>query len=58
MPAGYVPLKAFDRDLWVVGATYWPDPDVAIKVDYVHERNQSQVVPAHRSFNIGLGWWF
>jgi len=58
MPAGYVPLKAFDRDLWAFGATYWPDPDVAIKVDYVRERNRSQVVPAPRSFNIGLGWWF
>ena len=35
MPDGFTPLKAFDRDAWVVGATYWPDPDVALKVDYV-----------------------
>ena len=34
MPAGYVPLHEFDRDAWVVGATYWPDPDIAVKVDY------------------------
>ncbi|MEW6322280.1 MAG: hypothetical protein AB1635_14470 [Acidobacteriota bacterium] len=58
MPAGYVPLRAFDRDVWVVGATYWPEPDIAIKVDYVMERNQSSVFKAPRSFNIGLGWWF
>jgi hypothetical protein len=58
MPAGYVPLDEFDRDLWVVGATYWPEPDIAIKVDWVHQRNRSTVVPAPGSFNVGLGWWF
>ena len=41
MPAGYVPLKEFDRDAWVMGMTLWPDPDVAIKVDYTILRNQS-----------------
>ena len=35
MPDGYLPLEQFDREAWVVGATYWPDPDIAIKVDYV-----------------------
>jgi len=58
MPAGYVPLEQFDRDVWVVGGTYWPEPDIAIKVDYVHQRNGSSVVSAPRSFNVGLGWWF
>jgi hypothetical protein len=58
MPAGYVPLEEFDRDAWVVGATYWPEPDIAIKVDYVHQRNQSAVITAPSSFNVGLGWWF
>ena len=58
MPAGYVPLEEFDRDVWVVGATYWPDPDIAIKVDYVHQRNRSTVISAPSSFNVGLGWWF
>jgi hypothetical protein len=58
MPEGYQPLKAFDRDAWVVGGTYWPEPDIAIKVDYVRQRNQSSVVKAPHSFNIGLGWWF
>jgi hypothetical protein len=37
MPQGFVPLKEFDRDAWVAGATYYPDPDVAVKVDYVHD---------------------
>jgi hypothetical protein len=58
MPAGYVPLEQFDRDVWVVGGTYWPEPDIAIKVDYVHQRTGSSVVSAPRSFNVGLGWWF
>jgi hypothetical protein len=58
MPGGFLPLKEFDRDAWIVGATYYPDPDIAVKVDYVFLRNQSSVVRAPKSFNIGLGWWF
>ena len=58
MPSGSTRLPQFDRDAWVVGATYWVDPDVAVKFDYSHVRNQSTVVPAPRSVNIGLGWWF
>ena len=58
MPAGYVPLEEFDRSVWAVGATYWPDPDIAIKVDYLHQDNQSAVVRPPHSFNVGLGWWF
>jgi hypothetical protein len=58
MPAGYVPLLEFDRDAWVFGANFWPDPDVAVKVDYTIVRNQSSVITAPNSFNVGLGWWF
>lgn len=58
MPDGLTPLPEFDREQWVVGATYWPDPDIALKVDYVHARNQSGIVKAPHSFNVGLGWWF
>ena len=58
MPAGYVPLKAFDRDAWVVGATYYPDPDVAVKADYVRLRNQGTLSPLRHQVNVGLGWWF
>jgi DtxR family Mn-dependent transcriptional regulator len=58
MPAGYVPLVEFDRDAWVFGATLWPDPDVAVKVDYSIVGNQSSVISAPNSFNVGLGWWF
>jgi hypothetical protein len=58
MPEGAVGLPQFDRDAWVVGGTYWVDPDVAIKFDYSRIRNRSSVVKAPRSFNIGLGWWF
>jgi hypothetical protein len=57
MPGGYVPLKEFDRDAWVLGASYWPDPDIAVKVDYVIMRSQSPFA-APNSFNVGLGWWF
>jgi hypothetical protein len=58
MDAGYTPLREFDRAAWVFGATYWPDPDVAIKVDYSIVRNRSAVIQAPNSFNLGLGWWF
>jgi hypothetical protein len=58
MPAGYLPLKEFDRDAWVFGATYWPEPDVAVKADYVAQRNRSAVIAAPNSFNLGIGWWF
>jgi hypothetical protein len=58
MPAGSIKLPQFDRDAWVVGATYWVDPDVAIKFDYSHVRSQSAVVPPPSSINVGLGWWF
>ncbi|MEO8256267.1 MAG: hypothetical protein ABI868_02875 [Acidobacteriota bacterium] len=58
MPAGLLPLKAFDRDAWITGVSYYPDPDIAVKVDYTWQRNQSQVITAPRSLNIGLGWWF
>lgn len=58
MPDGYLPLKEFDRDAWVVGTTYYPDPDIAVKVDYVQLRNKSGIFPTRHTVNIGLGWWF
>ncbi len=58
MPPGYLPLKQFDRDSWAIGATYWPEPDIAVKVDYIIQRNRSAVIRAPNSFNLGLGWWF
>ncbi len=57
MPTGYVPLEEFDRDAWVIGATYWPDPDIAVKVDYSIVRSRASIA-APNSFNVGLGWWF
>lgn len=58
MPEGFVPLKEFDRDAWVLGLTYYPDPDVAVKLDYIVQRNQSDLFIAPNAFNVGLGWWF
>jgi DtxR family Mn-dependent transcriptional regulator len=58
MPSGHIGLPEFDRDAWVVGATYWPDPDVAVKFDYSIVRNRSSVIQAPNSLNVGLGWWF
>ncbi len=58
MPSGYVGLPEFDRDAWVVGATYWPEPDVAVKFDYSIVRNRSTVIQEPNSLNVGLGWWF
>jgi hypothetical protein len=58
MPAEYPPLREFDRDALVFGATYWPDPDIALKVDYSAIRSQNSTIIAPNSFNVGLGWWF
>ncbi len=58
MPEGFQPLPEFDRDAWIVGVTYFPDPDVAVKIDYTVLRNQSNVIVAPNSLNLGLGWWF
>lgn len=58
MPPGTPPLKTLDRDAWVTGITYFPEPDVAVKIDYVHVRNQSGILRPTRSINVGLGWWF
>ena len=58
MPAGYLPLEEFDREAWVFGFTYFPNPDVAVKADYVRMRNESGLIRTPSSFNLGLGWWF
>jgi hypothetical protein len=58
MPDNGVPLKEFDRDAWVTGVTYYPDPDVAVKADHVYLRNQSGLFPNRHLINLGLGWWF
>ncbi len=58
MPAGFVARPQFDRDAWTIGAAYWPDPDIAVKVDYSFVRSRSRVIDAPNSFNLGLGWWF
>ncbi|PWT79714.1 MAG: hypothetical protein C5B57_13470 [Blastocatellia bacterium] len=58
MPAGFVPIQQFQRSAWVFGVSYYPDPDVAVKIDYTVERNASSAIKAPRSLNVGLGWWF
>ena len=58
MPDGFQPLAEFDREAWVTGLTYYPDPDIAVKVDYVRLRSQSGVLPDRHLVNAGLGWWF
>jgi len=58
MPSGFQPLKEFDRDAWVSGVTYFPDPDVAVKADYIYLRNQSGIFANRHLVNVGLGWWF
>jgi hypothetical protein len=58
MPAGYLPLKELDRDALVFGATYWPDPDIALKADYSGIRSKNSTIREPNTFNIGLGWWF
>ena len=42
----------------IVGATYFPDPDVAFKFDAGKERNRSEGVRGPWRVNFGVGWWF
>lgn len=58
MPDGFVALEEFDRHAWVMGATYYPDPDVAVKVDYSIVKSRSGFIRLPRALNVGLGWWF
>ncbi|MFN0169706.1 MAG: hypothetical protein ACKV22_25055 [Bryobacteraceae bacterium] len=58
MPDGYTPLPQFNRSSWVTGVTYKPNADVAIKFDYVFNRNASAVVRPLNGINLGIGWWF
>ena len=58
MPEGVLALKQFDRAAWVVGASYFPDPDIVLKIDYSVIRNRSSLFGSVDSANIGLGWWF
>jgi hypothetical protein len=58
MPTGFLPLKQFDRSAHVIGLTYYPYPDVALKFDYNLMRNASTVVRPPNRWNFGVGWWF
>jgi hypothetical protein len=58
MPQGFVPLPQFNRSSWVTGVTYKPHADVAVKFDYVFNRNRSAVVKPVDGVNFGIGWWF
>ena len=58
MPAGYTALPQFNRSSWVMGLTFKPHADVAVKFDYVFNRNRSAVVKPVDGVNFGIGWWF
>ncbi len=58
MADGLVPLAEFNRHSIVTGVTYKPNADVAIKFDYVLNRNVSSVVRPLNALNLGFGWWF
>ena len=58
MPDGFLPLQELQRSAVVVGATYFPDPDVAFKFDVSREHNKSEGVRGPWRVNFGVGWWF
>lgn len=58
MAPGFEPLDEFRRNSWIAGVTYKPVPDVAIKFDYVWNRNKSQFIKPVDGINLGVGWWF
>lgn len=58
MPEGFLPLQELQRSAVVVGATYFPDPDVAFKFDVSREHNKSEGIRGPWRINVGVGWWF
>lgn len=58
MAPGFVPLPEFDRSSFLTGVTYKPNADVAVKFDYVFNRNAGSAIPPLNGLNLGLGWWF
>ena len=58
MPDGYVAIPSFDRRAVTVGANYYLDPDVVLKIDYTHQDSASTIRRAPRIVNVGVGWWF
>ena len=58
MPEGTLPLDFLRRSALTTGVTYYPDPDVAFKMDFQQEFNKSTVVNAPWRVNFGVGWWF
>ena len=58
VPNGFLPVSRFDRNWITIGASFWPHPDVVIKVDYQIGHNEDPTVEEGDSFNMGLGWWF
>ena len=58
MPDGFLPIEELQRSAIVIGATYFPDPDVAFKFDVSRERNKSEGVRGPWRVNFGVGWWF
>jgi len=58
MASGFQPLPEFNRSSVVTGLTFKPNADVAIKFDYVFNRNAGSVIRPVNGINLGLGWWF
>jgi hypothetical protein len=58
MAPGYVPLPEFNRSSTVAGVTLKPNADVAIKFDYVFNRNANSAIRPLNGLNLGIGWWF
>jgi hypothetical protein len=58
MAGGLVSLPEFDRSSVITGITFKPNADVAIKFDYVFNRNAGSVIRPLNAINVGLGWWF
>ena len=58
MPDGFTPLPQFNRSSWVTGVTYKPNADVAIKFDYVFNRNGAPGLKQEWWLHIASGIWF
>jgi hypothetical protein len=56
VPAGYLADPANNRNLWTMGLTYKPIPNVAVKFDYQDRRNRAGT--GVNQWNLGVSYLF
>jgi hypothetical protein len=58
MPAGFRPRSEYQRDAIILGTTFRPIQDVALKLDYTFSGDHSHLGRMRDGLRLGLGWYF